>query len=116
MCRSGRHRLHGVLVPGDRDHDLTGMQMQPGFAETRTVAVNVVADNGPAHRRGVYAQLMGAAGDRFEREPRQALAAAQHLPVGERGLALRVRLLPPASLGVEPAERHVDDALVLGWA
>jgi len=45
------------------------MQMQARFAEAWTVAVDVIADNRPAHGGGVNAQLMGPAGDRLEREP-----------------------------------------------
>src|SRR5258707_13985686 len=116
MRRCRRYHAHRVLIPGNRDHDLAGMQMQLRLAETRTVAVDVIADDRPAHRGGVHAQLVGAAGDWFEREPANALAAAQHLPVGDRRLSLRIRLLPPAALGVEAAERNVDDALIPGRA
>src|SRR5580692_12581932 len=90
--------------------------MQGRLAETRAVAINIVADNRPAHRSGVNAQLMGAAGDGLEREPGEAVAATTHLPVGNSLLPLRIGLLPPAALGVEPAERHVDDAFILGRA
>src|ERR1700722_8419284 len=107
---------HRVLVSGNRDHDLARMQMQARLAETRTVAVDIVADDRPAHRSGVNTQLMGAPGDGFEREPGEAVAATPYFPVGDRLLPLRIRLLPPAALGVEATKRHVDGAFVLTWA
>ena len=64
----------------------------------------------------MYPQLMRAAGHRLHREPGQAVAAPQDLPVGDGRLALGVGLLPPAAFGVEAAERHVDAALVLDGA
>jgi len=91
--RGGQH-AHRVLVPRNRDHDLAGMQMQARLAEARSVAINIVADNRPAHGGGVNAQLMGAAGDRFQREPAQAIAAPQYFPVGDRRLAVGIGLLP----------------------
>jgi len=45
------------------------MQMQPWLAESRAGAVDIVTDDRPALRGAVNAQLMGAAGDRLEREP-----------------------------------------------
>src|SRR6188768_4454049 len=57
---------------------------------------------------------MGAAGDRFQLEPGEAIAAAAHFPVCDGFLTVRVRLLPPAALDVEPAERHVDGAFIFG--
>ena len=96
--------------------DLAGMQMQPRFAEARAVAVDIVADDRPARRGRMHPQLMGAAGHRLHRKPGKAIAAAQHFPVGDGLLALRIGLLPPAALGVEAAERHVDGAFVLGGA
>src|SRR3954454_6034663 len=92
------------------------MQMQTWFAKPWPVAVDVVADDGKARRRGVHAQLMGAAGHRFHREPGKPAAAAEHLPVGDGFLSVRIRLLPPAALDIEPAERHFDAAYVLDGA
>src|ERR1700722_12641062 len=112
--RRRRDYAHRVLVPRNRDHDLAGMQMQARSAEARSISINIVADDRPSHRRRLHAQLMGAAGNRFQREPTEATVAAQYLPVRDRALAFRIGLLPPAALGVEAAERHVDDALVLG--
>src|SRR4051795_6298110 len=114
MLRRRRHYAHRLLVLRNRNHDLAGMQMQDRLAEARAVAVDIVADNRPARRRRMHAQLMGAAGYRLQREPTQAVAAAAHFPGGDGFLTLRVRLLPPAALGVEPAERHVDGAFILG--
>src|SRR6266705_4489803 len=116
MSRRGGRHAYRVLVPRNRDHDLAGMQMQARLAEARSVAIDIVADNRPAHGGGVNAQLMGAAGDRFQREPGEAIAAPQYFPVGDRGLAVGIGLLPPAALGIEAAERHVDHALVLDRA
>src|SRR6266436_9570411 len=84
MSRRGGGHAHRLLVPRNRDHDLAGMQMQARLAEARPVAIDIVADNRPAHGGGVNAQLMGAAGDRFKREPAQAIAAPQYFPVGDR--------------------------------
>jgi hypothetical protein len=42
------------------------------------------------------------------------LATPQHLPVRNGFLTVGIGLLPPAALGVETAERHVDRAFVLG--
>ena len=50
MCRRRRHHADRLLVLRDRDHDLAGMQMQDRFAESGPVAVDVVADDRPAHR------------------------------------------------------------------
>src|ERR1700724_3062043 len=56
---------------------------------------------------------MGAAGDRLQRQPTEAIAASADFPVGDGFLTVRVRLLPPAPFLVEAAERHVDGAFVL---
>ncbi len=88
--------------------------MQDRFAEPWPVAVDIVADNRPAHRRRMHAQLMGAAGNRLQRQPAKAIAAAAYFPVCDGFLTVRVRLLPPAALDIEPAERHVDYAFTLG--
>src|ERR1700694_2244817 len=90
--------------------------MTARLAEARPGGVDVIPDNGPAHRGGVNAQLMGPPGEGFERQPAEAIATPQYLPVRDRGLPFRIRLLPPAALGIEAAERHVDGALVLGRA
>src|SRR3954447_13709853 len=116
MRRRWRHYPYRLLVLRNRNHDLAGMQMQPRFAEARAVTVNVVANDGPAHRGGVDAQLMGAAGDRLHLEPGESIAASQYLPIGYRGLSFRVGFLPPSAFRVEAAERHVDGALEFGWA
>src|SRR5689334_14744974 len=64
----------------------------------------------------MYPQLMGPPRDRFHGEPGETVAAAHHLPVGDRLLPFRIRLLPPAALGIEPAERHVDGSFVFSGA
>src|SRR5439155_24469270 len=57
---------------------------------------------------------MGTAGDRLQRQPGEAVAAAAYFPVGDGLLPVRIRLLPPAALDVEPADRHVDGAFLAG--
>src|SRR3954451_4909056 len=111
-----RHYPYRLLVLRNRNHNLAGMQMQAWFAKSRPVTVNVIAHDRPAHRGGVYAQLMGAAGDRLQCEPGESPAASQQLPVGYRRLSVRVGFLPPSAFRIEAAERHVDGALVLGRA
>src|SRR5258707_9341502 len=69
MRRRRRDDARRILVPGDRDHELARMQVEARFAETRTVTINIVADNRPAHGRTMNAQLMGPAGDRLKRQP-----------------------------------------------
>src|SRR6185437_6955440 len=90
--------------------------MQARLAEARAVAVNIVADNWPALSLRMHAQLMGAACDGLKRQPGEAIATSHHLPVRHRLLPIGVDLLPPAALGVETAERHVDRAFGLGGA
>src|SRR6185312_10546245 len=78
-----RCHAHRFLVLGNRNHDLAGMQMQDRLAKTRSVAVNIAADDRPAHGGRVDAQLMGAASHRLECEPTKTIAAAAHFPVGD---------------------------------
>src|SRR5437764_2185374 len=111
-----RHYPYRLLVLRNRNHDLAGMQMQPRFAEARAVTVNVIAHDGPAHRGGVDAQLMGAAGDGLQCEPCESIATSQHLPVGYRGLSFRAGFLPPSAFRVEASGRPVAAALVCGRA
>src|SRR5258708_27484093 len=111
MFRRGRHDVYRGLVPGNRNPDLARMQVQGRLAEAGTVAVDVVADDRPAHRGGVHAQLVGAAGDGFHGKPGKALATPQDLPMGDGLLPIRARLLPPAALGAEAAERAGHSAL-----
>src|SRR5260370_34558124 len=80
MRRRRRHHAHRVLVLRNRDHQFARMQMQPRLAEARTIAVNIIAENWPAHGRGVNAPLMGPPGDRLQREPGKAVAPPEHLP------------------------------------
>src|SRR2546430_12551873 len=97
LFRSRRHHAHGLLVPRNRNPDLARMQMQARFAKTWPVAIDVVAEDRPAHCGGMHAQLMGAAGDRFHRDPRQSVAAAKHLPGCHGLLTIGIRFLPPAA-------------------
>ena len=80
--------------------------MQARLAETRSVAVDVIADDRPALCGRMHAQLVGPAGHRFHREPGEAIAAAEHLPVCDGLLSVRIGLLPPAALGVQTSERQ----------
>src|SRR5882757_6049727 len=87
VLRSRRDHAHRLLVAGDRDSDLAGMQVQGRFAEARAVAVDIVTDDRPARGRRMHPKLMGAAGDRLHRKPsevlREDLATSQHFPVGD---------------------------------
>ena len=53
-----------------------------------------------------------SAGQRLEREPGEPIRAAHHLPRRRRRQPVRIVLHPPAAGVVEPAERHIDAALV----
>src|ERR1700749_2452856 len=108
--------MHWLLVLRNRNSDLARMQMQPRLAPTRTVAVDIVADNRPSLRRRMHAQLMGATGDGFHGQPGQAVSTAEHFPIGNGLLSFGIRLLPPAPLGVQSAEREGDGARVRGRA
>ncbi len=79
--RGDRHRR---LVLGNRHHDLARMQVQRRPAHARRAAVDVVAEDRPAHLRAMYAQLMRPPGQRLERKPGQSLVvpakAGTHSP------------------------------------
>ena len=70
-------------------------------------------------RGAMHAQLMGAAGQRRQRQPGRVgaapLPAPQHSPFRLRGLALRIDFHPPAARGVQPPEREVDEAAFFAW-
>src|SRR5215468_3178516 len=89
------------------------MQMKTRTADPRRRAVDRIAENRPTHRGTMHAQLMGAAGERLEREKRELAGPPHHLPGRHRRLTLRVVLHPPAAGGVLAAERQVDTAFVL---
>ena len=65
------------------------------------VGIQVVAQNGVAQCQKVHPQLVGAACDGLQQQPRTALhrAAAQHLPAGDAGLAGGVAHLAAGRLG-----------------
>src|SRR5258708_23168161 len=107
MRRRRRYHADRVLVLRNRNHDLAGVQMQPRLAEARTIAINIIAENRPAHFGAMHPQLMGPPGDRLEREPAKTVAAPAHFPVGDRRLPLRIGLLPPASLRRQTPEGHL---------
>src|SRR5258708_19987063 len=58
-----------VLVFRNRDYDLAGMQMQSRLAKARTIAINIVADNRPAHFRAMNPQFMRTPRTPFQPEP-----------------------------------------------
>src|ERR1700692_530905 len=67
--RRGEPDRRAVLI--ERPHDLASVQLQPGAAATRRRAVDRIAQDRPTHFRAMHPQLMGAAGEWFEREPAQ---------------------------------------------
>ncbi|MET3325892.1 hypothetical protein ABIF54_003145 [Bradyrhizobium japonicum] len=85
-----------------------------GSPKRGPLPVNVIAEDRPAGRGRMHPQLMGPPRHRFHGEPGETVTPAHHLPVGDRLLAFGIGLLPPAALGIEPAERHIDGAFVLG--
>src|SRR3984893_2962429 len=66
-----------IFVLRNRDHQFARMQMQPRFAETGAVAVDIIADNRPAHRGSMHPQLMRPPGDRLQRQPGETLATPE---------------------------------------
>src|SRR6185437_11618830 len=92
------------------------MKMQRRPACARRTSINVVAQNRETRLGAMYAQLMGTARKRLEREPRQPAATPHYFPRCRGGLALRVRLHPPAARFVQLAEWNVDAAFVLARA
>ncbi len=73
-------------------------------------SVDRVADERPAARRAMDADLMGAAGERLQFEPAAAGAAPQHAPFGRGRLAGGIDAHPPAAGRGAPPEREVDRA------
>src|ERR1700722_18640025 len=116
MFRHRRGDANRLLVLRNRNSDLAGMQMKTRLAEARPITVNIIADDRPALGCRMHPQLMGAAGDGLKCKPAEAVGATHDFPVGDGRLAIRVYLLPPAALGVEPAERHVNRAFIFRWA
>src|SRR5260221_4757329 len=84
------------------------MKVQRRPARPRRAAIDIVADNRPSHFGAVDAQLMRTAGQWLEREPRDALSAAHHLPSAGRWKALASRLHPPAAGLVALWQRNID--------
>src|SRR6266566_9424781 len=98
------------------------MQMQLVRSDdTREVsgaaAIFAVADDWGAERGAMRAQLMGAPGDRHQREPARAVAGVIHHPViGDRALAVLIiglnPLTPPGAAGPGSlGERQIDAPL-----
>ena len=106
----------------ERHDDLARMQVQARASGTRRASIDAVSDDGPSHHGAMDAQLMGAAGVRFERKPSDILrsevfqSAPQHAPGCGGRLTGRIVLHPPAARGVFAPQRHVDAPLVLRWA
>src|SRR4051794_3393268 len=95
------------------------MQVQRRCAIRVAAAIDAVAEDGPAHRGAMDAQLMRAPGQRLEfeegeRPPLCRRAASADAPPRLRGRSKRVDLHPPAAIGIETAERQIDFALVCG--
>src|ERR1700722_4036943 len=67
--RRGDPNPRAVLV--ERHDNFAGMQLQSDAAAARRRAVDRIAEDRPAHFRAMHAKLMGAAGQRFKREPTQ---------------------------------------------
>src|SRR5690348_10642033 len=114
VLRRRRGDADRLLVLGNRNRQFARMQMQPRLAETRAVAIDIVADDWPALGRRMDPELVGAPGERFHGEPGETTGTPEHPPFGDRGLPFRVRLLPPASFDVLAPERQLDHALVRG--
>ena len=85
-------------------------------AELGAFAIDRVAQNRPALRSAMDAQLMRPACLRRKFEPGDRRAAPDSAsldpPERQRFLTLRVDLHPPAALVVEPAERQIDGPLL----
>src|ERR1051326_8690961 len=105
MLRRWCDGAHRLLVFRNRHADFVRMQVQPGLAKARAVAIDIIADDRPALSGPMAAHLRGAAGHRFHGEPGEAIAAAEHLPIRHGRLAPGIWLLPPAALGVETPDR-----------
>src|SRR6187397_1533627 len=97
MLRYRRGDEYGLLVLRYWHHDLARMQLQGRPALAWRSSIDVVADDRKTELGAMHPELMGAAGQRFEREPGQALAASHDFPGRRRRLALRVGLHPPAA-------------------
>ncbi len=114
MLRHGRNGLRRRPVLRHRHHDFARMQVQRRCAAR---PVDGIAEDREARCRAMHAQLVGAAGQRRQRQPGERLAASvlaapEHAPFGLRRQAGRIVLHPPATRRVEPAQRQVDQAFV----
>src|SRR6266511_2399182 len=120
--RHGRGDADRRAVFVERHHDFACMQVQAGRLCPRSAPIDAVADDRPSHGSAMHTQLMGAAGERLEREPGEVRRIAgpgnrlrpfHHSPGGDRRLTGGIMLHPPAARGVLAAEGKVDAALVL---
>lgn len=73
-------------------------------------AISDVAEHGTTQMRRMYANLMGAAGLWPELDPGDAVRLCQHAPVGPGRFAIVRDQHAPAFLGIDPANRRIDDA------
>src|SRR5262245_9372142 len=71
--RHRRSRPDRLAILVERHHHLAGMQVQRRPAVARRGAVDAVADDRPTGGGAMHAQLMGAAGERLERQPGDVL-------------------------------------------
>ncbi len=85
-------------------------------AGTRRFPIDIVADDRPSHFRAMHAQLVGATGDRLQREPGQSRTAAHDCPCSGRWQPSLVSLHPPAPRFVALGERDIDSSLFGFWS
>src|SRR5579885_2633826 len=109
VLRQRRLYLHRRPAFIKRNHDGFGVKVQP----RSTPAIDAVAQDGPAKRRAMNAQLMRAPGERRELKKGKARPAPAHPPAGLRRGARRIGFHPPAAAGIEAFERQINQALNL---
>jgi len=117
MRRRRRHNRKRRFVLGKRKRHLARMQMHHFALKLAIHAVNIIAQNRPAHMGAMHPQLMRAPGERFQLQPRQRGAifdaAPQHLPARLRGRAACIHLHPPAPIRILRCERQINQTLRL---
>ena len=114
-----RHRRRDadrIAVLGQWHDNVARMELQPRTALPRRIAVDGVAQDRKTFCRAMDAQLVGAAGERLQRQPGLSVTPPQHFPCRHGRLAGVIVLHPPAACRIEASERQVDAAFVLGRA
>jgi hypothetical protein len=91
------------------------VKLQQAVVFSIASTVNAVASDGPTHCSAVDAQLMGAAGERLERQPGASGDGAEAPKTGLGGNPVAVDFHPPAAAGVARCERQVDETNLLQW-